>query len=360
MALLWVDGFEGYETTDEHYIADRLIRRGYTHPGGPGVRYSVRDGRFGGKSLWLFGDGGPWVRTPALTTDRTLIAGVSIYMEATDTYPGANPIITFFDGDNNEGMMVYLNGDPGRGTKFQIARGWSGAAPAAILETVDDPLFPMPLQWYHLEFKVYCDNTAGTYELKLNGVTIASDTGVDTQEGTSNYHQSVRLHSINDRTPHYDDLYVCDGTGSKNNDFLGVVKAVPIFPESDHTAQWETVVGGPNHADSVDEIEPDDDTTYIEDDDVGDKDIFEYADITDSLVSIDGLMLHTICRETDATTFDIIQIIRSGGTEYDQASQAVGSSSYVNRYDILESDPDTALDWTKTGINAAQFGVKVD
>jgi len=350
MALIWIDGFEGYETSYGPDVNNALTRRGYTHTGDSNC-YELREGRFGGYALWLFNDDGLYIRTPNLTTDRTLIVGVSIYTEQSDD--DADEIIRFFDGDGSLGMNVRLNSAPGSGRKFQIRRGTN------ILETVDNPTFPSALQWFHLEFKVYCDSTSGTYELRLNGETIASDTGVNTQEGTSNYYASVSLDSLH-RKARFDDFYICDGTGSKNNDFLGLVKVVPIFPESEHTVEWETMIGGSNHADAVAEVTPDDDTSYIEDDDAGDKDIFEYGDITDSLVSVDGLILHTICRETDATSFDIIQIVRSGGSEYDQTSQAVGSSSYVNRYDILESDPDTGLDWTKTGINSSQFGVKVD
>jgi hypothetical protein len=351
MALIWVDGFEGYESSYGVDMRTALEIRGYTHAGGGGTRYFLKPGRFGNYALRLFHDGDPYIKTPPLTTDRTLIIGASIYFVRTST--GSQTLFGFYDGDGSLGMNVRINPDPGAGTKFQIRRG------ANILETIDNPLLPCINQWFQLEFKVYCDNTAGTYELRLNGETIASDTGIDTQEGSSNYHAAVGLHSVS-HGPVFDDFYVCDGTGSKNNDFLGIVKAVPIFPSAEHTIEWETMVGGSDHADAVAEQEPDDDTSYIEDDDAGDKDIFEYGDITDSLVSIDGLMLHTLCRETDATTFDIIQIVRSGGTEYDQASQLVGSSSFVNRYDLLESDPDTGIDWTKTGINSAQFGVKVD
>jgi hypothetical protein len=349
MSLLWVDGFEGYEASYNVDMRAQLQRR-YT-TGAGGNRYKLVEGRFSDYALWLSPDNGSYIRTDPLTTDRTLIVGVSMYLRQAST--AAEDFIVMWDGDGTRGMNIRYNGNPGAGTKFQVRRGTD------ILETIDAPLLPKLEQWFHLEFKVYCDNSAGTYELRLNGETIASDTGVDTQVSTSNYHGAVSLESSY-HAEVYDDFYICDGTGSKNNDFLGLVKAVPIFPASDHTDQWETVVGGPNHADAVNEIEPDDDSSYIEDDDAGDKDIFEYGDISDSLVDINGLMLHSICRETDATPFDIIQIVRSGGTEYDQTSHAVGSSSYVTRSDMLESDPDTSLDWTKSGINSAQFGVKVD
>jgi len=353
MALLWIEGFEGlddefdpgWNQSPEIYIG--MVRK-YELVGSTfGNLSQLTAGRFGGYAIKLFPGTNVYWQTHPLTTDRTLIVGTALYL---GTRNGANParLFTMYDGDNLEGMNLRLNDDA------EYLEVWRGNT---LLNILTGQMIP-EAEWFYIEFKVYCDDSAGTWEVRLNGNLLGNDSGVDTKGSITNYHQAVRW-DTNYSQIQYDDIYVCDGTGTKNNDFLGVMRVVPGWPGTDHTIEWETMVGAPDHSRAVNEIESDDDSLYIEDDDTGNRDIFDYENIIESLGPVAGVMLSTLCRETDAQNFDLINVVRSGGTEYDQPSQQVGSTSYVHRYDILESDPDTGLDWTQATVNAAQFGVKV-
>jgi hypothetical protein len=354
MALLWIEGFEGLQSGydpgwwSNQDLEKNLLRRYWRASSLINGRMRTTEGRFGGYGLEFYPGFGVWFQTAPLTTDRTLITGCALrWGDRNGGGPGR--IVSLYDGDNLEGMQVRVADS---GINLEIWRG------NTVMETLTGAEIPED-EWFYIEFKVYCDNTNGTWELRLNGNVIGSASGVDTQASITNYHQTVQWNT-NYCDQKIDDIYICDGSGSKNNDFLGVMRVIPAWPGTDQTIEWETMVGAPDHPRAVNEQEPDDDTSYIEDDDVGDKDIFDYAEITDSFDTAAGLMINTLCRETDAQSFDLINIVRSNGTEYDQPSQKVGSSSYVHRYDILESDPATGLDWTKTGIDSAQYGVKVD
>jgi hypothetical protein len=354
MALLWVEGFEGLQSGYlpgwwNNQDLEKNIRRRYLRTSSLiNGRMQTIEGRFGGYAVEFYPGTDVWFETKSLTTDRTLITGCALYWDVRNG-AGNGRIVSLYDGDFLEGMHLRVDDT---GYYIEVWRG------NVVLETITSIELPID-EWFYIEFKVYCDDTSGSWEVRLNGNTIGSASGVDTQASLTNYHQSVRWNT-NYCVQRVDDIYVCDGSGAKNNDFLGVMRVVPTWPDTDHTTEWDTVVGAGTHSYAVDEQEPDDDTSYVEDDDIGDKDIFDYINITENLGRVAGVMVNTLCRETDAQYYDLIQIVRSGGAEYDQPSQQVGSSSYVHKYDVVESDPDTGLDWTKTGIDAAQFGVKVD
>lgn len=51
-------------------------------------------------------------------------------------------------------------------------------------------------------------------------------------------------------------------------------------------------------------------------------------------------------------------MVRSGGTDYRSAAQAV-TTSYGHKTAIRESDPAPGAPWPKAGVNGAEFGMEV-
>jgi hypothetical protein len=213
--------------------------------------------------------------------------------------------------------------------------------------------------WRYIEFKVVCNDTTGSYELRIGEETVLSATDVDTKAGTHDYHDSFRFYGAGltdaDATI-IDDCYILDGSGTLN-DFLGNVRVLTIRPNAaGDTTEWAPSAGD-NYA-AVDEEVCDDDTSYVEDDTADQTDLYNYGAIS-ATAGVIGVQVNTDCRETDATSFSLKTVCKSGATTDADAGQAIGSASYVTRTRILETDPDTAAAWTAGGVNAAQFGVKV-
>ncbi|MHA2023347.1 MAG: hypothetical protein ACTSWQ_06770, partial [Candidatus Thorarchaeota archaeon] len=278
------------------------------------------------------------------TTDDTLIVGVAHKRSsARSSY-----IMSLYDG-TTKGMNLWTQD---RGSEIHIFRG------STFIETTSGANIGTDV-WNHIEFKVKCHASSGEYELKVDGITITSATGVNTKAGSNDYHDSIRFEPTSYTWPRWDDLYICDSTGAQNNDFLGNQQVSAIFPGGgDVIADWETVVPVGNHYETVDEEEVDDDSSYIEDDDSGDRDIWNYGSVP-TYGQIQGLQINTDCKETDATDFTLITVIKSGGTEYNDSPQAAGSGDWLTLRRIAELDPDTGVLWTESGINNAAFGVKV-
>jgi len=156
----------------------------------------------------------------------------------------------------------------------------------------------------------------------------------------------------------YDDFYVCDATGSVNNNFLGDRRVITIFPNADTADEDFALSTGSDSFALLDDNGLDDDTTYVESATVTDRDLFDFESIG-SLANINGIQHTAIARKTDVTNFDMDLVTKSGGTTDVAASQTVGSTSYDSFFRIQEEDPDTTDPWTGSGVDAAQFGFDV-
>ena len=76
--------------------------------------------------------------------------------------------------------------------------------------------------WQHVEFRVKIHNSLGELEIRRNGVSVASITGVDTQTGTASTITSFKVRDINGNQEHYmDDLYIFNALGTVNYTFAG-------------------------------------------------------------------------------------------------------------------------------------------
>jgi hypothetical protein len=344
MALLWLEGFEGYgETLEAAPAPAGVMARKY---GAVTVEnlMRLRTGRYGNASLY-YANSSCYLETPALTTHDTMISGCGWKVNTTSDCA----ILSFKDGATY-GMWVRKKSGT---TELEIVRG------ATVLDATAG-LNLHQSAWYFVEMKIKCHDSAGEYEVRVNGKTVLSATGVDTKEGSNNYHDIMSFRPQNvSRLCQYDDWYVCDGSGATHNDFLGDCKIIRIDPDGDDTANWGTSTPSANHYENVDETETDDDTSYLEESVSTTLDLFDYEDVS-SLGTIQGVQLSTECRDTDANAFSIITPIESGGNQYDDSAQSIGTESYVTKRRVAGVDPDTSSLWTATNLNAAKFGVKVN
>ena len=341
MALLWIDGFEGYGTTDDAIPAPTgVLRRRYTETSdGSSSSYTqIKAGRFGGHGLWLSNDR---IYTPTLTTDDTLIVGFAF--KITDIYNTA--MLGFFTTDLAGQFYVNVVG-----TELEVERGGTILGTTSGLGLVIDT-------WYWLELKVKCHDSTGTYELRIGETDVLSASGVDTKEGTNDY-SVIRLGTTGTVLDiEYDDFYVCDSTGSTNNDFLGNCAVTAIRPNGAGYQDELTPSAGVNYQ-NVDEDELDDDTSYNESGVIGEKDTYNYDNVS-GLEEVFGIQINTECRETDAESFKLKTVTRISSTDYTDSEQTIATSDFTNKRSISELNPNTSLAWTVTTLNLAEFGVEV-
>jgi len=197
--------------------------------------------------------------------------------------------------------------------------------------------------------------------VRVNGVNILSGAGVDTQNTANAAADRFVVDGFGITAAGgqcYDDLYVCDGTGSSNNNFLGDVRIDAKFPTGAGNSTQFTPSAGSNFQ-CVDDNPPNDDIDHVESANVGDKDTYAFGTlVSHTPLSIFGVQVNMHAKKDDAGARSIASVVRSGGSDTDGAAQPLGTT-YANLRQMVEQDPNTAAPWTKVNLNASEFGPKV-
>lgn len=215
--------------------------------------------------------------------------------------------------------------------------------------------------FYYLELKATINNTTGSYELRINGTTEFSGTNADTQNSANAYANDVQVQgagNVGGTNWDCDDLYVCDNSGTVNNDFLGQIRVQCIFPDgAGGVTQW-TPLSGSNYA-NVNETAPDGDTTYNSDATIGDRDTYTFGALSPSTASIKAIQIVPYVRKDDAGSRAIAPVIRIGSTNYDQSTLPSLSTSYQYLPLVVENSPATTAPFTLSEVNGFEVGAKV-
>lgn len=342
MALLWIEGFEGFGTTTGGApLPAGALARKYVDVTREFVM-NIEDGRISGYCLEI-DDTSAQFSTPVLTNNATMTFGTAFRSDGSDDYP----IVALYDG-NQKGINIRLDHATGEISLWRD-NNWIAATTGLGIQVNT---------WYYVELQVTCDNVTGAYEVRVGENDVLSDSGLDTQAGSNAYHDRVVFLPGAACLARWDDIYVCDGSGTDNNDFLGNCKVTPLYPDGDDTDNWTTACQA-NHYENVNMNPSDEDANYVEEDTVNVTDLYDYDDLGGGIASVFGLQINTECRETDANSFDIKLPVDSNGTQNDGAALTIGTTDWVTKTRLVETDPDTGNLWTVNAINAAKFGIKV-
>lgn len=353
MALVWMDGFDKYGTanatqTDPAFIMQTRYQqrqnRAYTYAG-----------RYGGYAITVSWDDEAWVQTPPLTTDSTIIVGFSMYVPSTH---GNNEIFQLRSAYNvynqvKGGLSLHLNADE----SLTLKRGVTTLGTSAAGVVTEDA-------WQSLEMKIFCDNTTGTYEIRINNTDVLSATGVDTQYSSDSFYDVVRFNgALASTVPangvRIDDLWVCDGSGGEWTDFLGAgTRVTTLSPDNDGDwTLWSEQPSG-NHYEVLDEAVQDD-TNYVESSTPGDLDLYEY----ESVPTMNTLLAVQVVTETIATepeVWSVKTVIKHAATEDADSGQVVSTDDWSAISRLMEKNPVTSNLWSTTDVDNLQVGIEVD
>jgi len=331
MALRFIDSCGDYYSTAQ-------INRKWTSNVSGAV--SAGTGRRGTNGL-AFNTGTTYRK--ALSSQATWIAGMSLKISS---LPASTCIImAFFDSATEQ---VSLRVD----TTGHLVVSRNGTTLATSANALD-------LNENYIEFKATINNTTGAYEARVNGVNWVSGSGANTRSTANNSADSPQFGPTNwgSAGTVIDDIYLCDGSGGANNDFLGDTRVDAVFPSGAGNSTQLTPSAGSNFQ-NVDDNPANDDTDYNSSSTVGQKDTYAFGDITHTPVAIFGVQVCMTARKDDAGARSIASVTRSGGSDFDGTTQAL-ATGYTQYLQVLETDPNTAAAWTKTNLNAAEFGAKV-
>jgi hypothetical protein len=355
MALLWIDGFEKYGNSGASVLPADILS--WKYAAAFGDYCNVVAGRNGGKCLRVDSTS-TYVATPDLgPSGNTLIVGMAFKMENLNN----NQWIMDLRDPTNRGETVGYGqftvkiASVNSANEVRIYRGNTALATSNGLDLQAET-------WYYIEVKVYAHNSSGTCNVRIaegDGVTteVISFSG-DTLHRTLPYSR-VMWHIVSSELLRIDDFYVCDGSGSVCNDFLGNSRVETLSPTSDILTDWTSTT----EATLWENIEEDrQDARAIYDTTSGNQALFEITDTTANASSeiVRGVMV--CCDSQTANNFlsyaKCITQNGSGGSVQDTGNFLPGTDEPLAYSVIMENDPD-GNSWTPSTVNDLRIGVEV-
>ena len=243
---------------------------------------------------------------------------------------------------------------------------WLGQAGAGVDQGNAGALTTSYKRW---EVRFLVDNAAGLLDIRVDGVSMVSDSGIDTRVGAVDTIGYMYVGNVSAGTLHdiklFDDIAINDTLGADNNSWCGegaILHGVAVangnvndfgrFPDAGE-ANWE----------DVDEIPPDEDTTYVLPASIADTELYEITDFE----AIYGLSRAT---QVKAVAWWIRARLRyNGDGQLGIMHRQGGLSSEVDQYDVNELlfayvnhvadiNPATAAGWTIGEVDDSEFGFR--
>jgi len=172
------------------------------------------------------------LQTPVLGTGyATLICGAAFY---TTTFNSTTTLMLFKDSSGNVQCQLRMNpsGTLFFGDKNGIQIG-STSTQAILLNA-----------WQYIEFKAtFSNSSSGTCEVRVNGVTWVTSTGLNNAQNTNG--GAIAIFTSDLHTQSYmTDFYVLDTASGRNTNYLGDVTVGELFPNGAGVhSSWTANVG---------------------------------------------------------------------------------------------------------------------
>ncbi len=334
MAVIFFDPFDGRTT---------LTQMGWstvTDYNNPSI--SAGNGRFGGNSLRCTQNA--QARHPIVGFPATI---VSMFSFRDSVFNGATIIFRLIDNITSQ-VIIYRRSDG----KIEAKRG-DGTSLGISSLTIDANIY------YHIDVKILISDTVGTVLVKVDNVTYLNITGADTKNTANAYVTAFAMgdDSNNSSNRDWSDFVLLDTTGAAPfNDVIGDIRLITDAPSAAGTDAAFTPLAGLNYQ-NIDEIPPDEDTTYNEDSTVNDKDNFTFPNLPVGVLTAYGVGTIIRARRTNTNPRSIASQTLLAGV-YDTSADIVLSTDYNTISTFHPLDP-SAVAWTPANVNSAKVGYKL-
>lgn len=211
--------------------------------------------------------------------------------------------------------------------------------------------------WFYIEFSVTI-GSSGSFTTKVNGTTDISGTGVTQISVNSTANTFAFLKPASWYTGYIlDDIYILDSTGSINNTYLGEIKTEAIVANgAGSSTQWTPVPGTLANYQAVNGSTA---GSYVETSTASNVDLYTFSSLQHITGSIAGVSVVIAGQCSNTNSHGMQSVVKSSGTTVDSSTQTYNSISPAFKGFIQETDPNTSSAWTASGVNAAQYGIKL-
>lgn len=260
----------------------------------------------------------------------------------------------------NEPAGLHINVFLNSNRSLSVKRGGSVLATTGIDVITADT-------WHYIELQTRIHNTLGTYELKVDGVSELSAGPLDTEDGTVHGDPAgVRFSGFDGSagtdadTYMLDDIYILDGLGSLNNDFLGPFRVHLLNLAAVSASDFAKYGAGTNEVTSVADL-PFDPAEGIDSVNTSTNEQ-RYTVIGFHTDAIKGVQISSRSGNTANKTQTVQvkhKIDSSAATDTGSSYTIIDAATHRGFFSTHEVDPNTSALWTKTNLNAATYGVEI-
>lgn len=347
MALIFMDGFDLYHARADWVGSD--ISTPNTTIESEWAPATGRDGS--GKSISATGTSGTQLITMPAAAARgtTLFISFSFYPR-NDGVPDDVTLLGLRCNTTGAANLLSV-GITGNNDLYLTPH--SGAVTYATV-----PLMGRVWNFVELQVTLGTNGTTGSFELRINGITAASASGIDTFLDTASELSIIRWTA--DRMGYeIDDLVIFTNAGAAPNTWLGDATIRTLLPTADGAVVDWTANTGTDWQAVDDPTSPDDDTTYIASSTVSQKSRFAMADLPNAIATIHGVQLRYDAKKTNVGARTMRGYIRSSATEGNGTTIGLATTYAWQRGGFFATDPNGGIAWTKAAVDAMEVGVEV-
>lgn len=335
MAIVWMDGFDGYTADDDYLGGNRWTSRNHT-----AVDIYNTEGVDGGSALWTTGNSGRWCQLDFASVGPNITIGCWMKFGSITSAPtfirmqnasAENQLEIGIDNTTNK-IVVRFNGTDKISSTTVVSEG----------------------AYYHVQAQMFQHDTTGTLELKINGTSEGSLSSQDTINGSSGITR-VLVGNLTATNAHcyIDDLWF-DNTLTWHDNY----KIYSLYPTADNTVAWSRS-GGSTNEENIDEVGfHDGDTTYVYSSTNGQEDLYDFDDLPTGSYTIAAAQVFVAAKLQTSGTRQIATRTKNGADERTGSSITPTAGSY-GQYGQIHTTYDGSNPWTKAKVDGAQFGIKV-
>lgn len=210
--------------------------------------------------------------------------------------------------------------------------------------------------WYHIEWKVVFHATAGMVpanldsEIRVEGVTVLENTAVPCNNTPIAMMRTSSGNISRNFTAYLKDFVLWDGSGARNNDFLGTQLVSNLAPIADVELNWVPNAGTEGWP--ILQNVPPDPTEFIAAtlDELDDPYQAELSDLPLNTSSVKGIITYVRAAKTNGGDGNIQTSLISNGDAVNGSDRPITVAQTYWR-DIFETDPHTAAPWTPSSVN---------
>ena len=342
MALIFAEGFDLFDSSAE------LQMGGFPQADSAVVGFNATGGRWGGGCLEISGSTGGGVPISVISAaGTTVFIGFHFFMAA-ETFTAT----TLMALRVSSAAILNMAVNPTGAVRF------TDGSSLQVHPTDGQGLATNCWHWVELQVVLGTNDTNGSFELRIDGVTYCSGATLDTYGGTNT--QLTELRFSGNSVYKIDDLMAWSSTGAAPNTWLGGARITTLRPTADGavvnwTANTGTDVGAVDDANGS----SNGDTDYIASSTATQRSRFVMGDLANAGDTIAGVQVRLRAKKSDTQPRVVQAYVRSGSSETDSSDIYLTSEYLVHRASNVAVDPNGGGAWTKTAIDAIEVGVEL-